>query len=50
VPVAEPGRHKNTTLIEGEIPSPMRRVGNEPAILRLVDVAAGHRVAEVAAA
>jgi glutathione transport system ATP-binding protein len=50
VPVAEPGRHKNTALIEGEIPSPMRRVGDEPEILRLVDVAHGHRVAQPALA
>ena len=48
VPVAEPGRHKNLALIEGEIPSPMRRVGDEPAILRLVDVGVGHRAAVVA--
>jgi glutathione transport system ATP-binding protein len=41
VPVAEPGRQKNLALIEGEIPSPMRRVGNEPALLRLVDVEDG---------
>jgi len=45
VPVAEPGRHKDLALIEGEIPSPMRRVGDEPAILRLVDVGVGHRAA-----
>ena len=41
VPVAEPGRQKNLALIEGEIPSPMRRVGNEPALLQLVDVGDG---------
>jgi len=45
VPVAEPGRHKNLALIEGEIPSPMRRVGDEPAILKLVDVGIGHQAA-----
>ena len=33
VPVAEPGRHIDTSLIEGEIPSPVRRVGDEPAII-----------------
>jgi glutathione transport system ATP-binding protein len=49
VPVAEPGRHKDTSLIEGEIPSPMRKVGDEPAILRLIDVATGHRAAVAAA-
>ena len=46
VPVAEPGRQKDTSLIEGEIPSPMRAVGDEPAILKLVDVARDHRVAQ----
>ncbi|QHJ01491.1 dipeptide ABC transporter ATP-binding protein [Xylophilus rhododendri] len=45
VPVAEPGRQKNLALIEGEIPSPMRRVGDEPELLRLVDVGTGHRAA-----
>jgi len=45
VPVAEPGRHKNLSLIEGEIPSPMRRVGDEPALLQLIDVGAGHQAA-----
>ncbi|MCZ2497218.1 dipeptide ABC transporter ATP-binding protein [Xylophilus sp. Kf1] len=49
VPVAEPGRHKDLALIEGEIPSPMRRVGDEPAILQLVDVGVGHRAAVAAA-
>ena len=47
VPVAEPGRRKDTSLIEGEIPSPMRRVGDEPAILRMVDLSRDHRVAQV---
>ncbi len=45
IPVAEPGRLIDTTLLEGEIPSPVRRVGNEPAILALRDHAPGHRVA-----
>jgi glutathione transport system ATP-binding protein len=47
VPVAEPGRRKDTSLIEGEIPSPMRRVGDEPAILQMVDLSRDHRVAQV---
>ncbi|WP_306652031.1 ABC transporter ATP-binding protein [Achromobacter aegrifaciens] len=45
VPVAEPGRHIDTSLIEGEIPSPVRRVGDEPAIIPLVEFAPGHQVA-----
>ena len=48
VPVAEPGRHIDTSLIEGEIPSPVRRVGDEPAIIPLVEYAPGHQVARAA--
>jgi len=48
VPVAEPGRHIDTSLIEGEIPSPVRRVGDEPAIIPLVEFAPGHQVARAA--
>ena len=48
VPVAEPGRHKDTSLIEGEIPSPMRAVGDEPAILKLMEISRDHRAAQVA--
>jgi glutathione transport system ATP-binding protein len=48
VPVAEPGRHIDTTLIAGEIPSPLRRVGDGPRIVPLVEVAPGHLVAEAA--
>ncbi|ALM87121.1 glutathione ABC transporter ATP-binding protein [Bordetella sp. N] len=45
VPVAEPGRHIDTNLVSGEIPSPLRRVGDEPAILMLDEVEPGHLVA-----
>ena len=48
VPVAEPGRHIDTSLIEGEIPSPVRRVSDEPAIIPLVEFAPGHQVARAA--
>ncbi|WP_370638718.1 dipeptide ABC transporter ATP-binding protein [Achromobacter sp. ES-001] len=48
VPVAEPGRHIDTSLIEGEIPSPVRRVGDEPAIIPLTEFAPGHQVARAA--
>ncbi len=47
VPIAEPGRTIDARLIEGEIPSPVRKVGNEPTILRFREVAPGHRVALV---
>ncbi|HEY9207951.1 ABC transporter ATP-binding protein [Acidovorax soli] len=45
VPIAEPGRTIDARLVEGEIPSPVRKVGNEPTILRFREVAPGHRVA-----
>ncbi|CAM3587732.1 dipeptide ABC transporter ATP-binding protein [Bordetella sputigena] len=48
VPVAEPGRHIDTTLIAGEIPSPVRRVGDAPRIVPLVEIAPGHLVAQAA--
>ncbi|MCZ2499349.1 dipeptide ABC transporter ATP-binding protein [Xylophilus sp. Kf1] len=46
VPVADPSRrHKPRALLEGEIPSPIRAVGDEPVVPPLVRVAAGHYVA-----
>ena len=48
IPVAEPGRAIDTTLLQGEIPSPVRKVGDEPAIFSLRDHAPGHRVAAAA--
>jgi glutathione transport system ATP-binding protein len=46
VPVAEPGHAIDARLIEGEIPSALRKAGHEPAIHRLVEVRTGHRVAQ----
>jgi glutathione transport system ATP-binding protein len=46
VPIADPTRMRNKKLLEGEIPSPIRRVGNEPTILSYKEIAAGHLVAE----
>ena len=46
VPVAEPGRTIDARLIEGEIPSPVRKVGQEPAILQQRQVRLGHTVAQ----
>jgi len=46
VPVAEPGRAIDARMIQGEIPSPLRRVGHEPDILQLIEVNPGHRVAQ----
>ena len=38
-------RHKPRALLEGEIPSPIRVVGDEPEVPPLVQVAPGHFVA-----
>ncbi|OKH90217.1 ABC transporter ATP-binding protein [Thalassospira sp. TSL5-1] len=46
VPVADPTRIRERAVLEGEIPSPIRRVGNEPAILTHREIAPGHIVAE----
>ncbi len=46
VPVADPARrHLRRELLEGEIPSPIRAVGDEPVVRPLVAVAPGHFVA-----
>ena len=48
VPVADPRRARQTLLMEGEIPSPIRAVGNEPAILKRQEISPGHFVATAA--
>ncbi|SDP88461.1 ABC transporter ATP-binding protein [Phyllobacterium sp. OV277] len=48
VPVADPGRARNRTMLEGEIPSPIRRVGDEPKIFERKEIAPGHFVASAA--
>jgi glutathione transport system ATP-binding protein len=45
VPIADPQRERARTRIEGEIPSPVRPVGQEPAIHRMREVSPGHWVA-----
>jgi glutathione transport system ATP-binding protein len=45
VPIADPQRERAKTRIEGEIPSPVRPVGQEPAIHRMREVEPGHWVA-----
>ena len=45
VPVAEPGHAFDARLIEGEVPSALRRAGQEPQVHRLVEVHPGHCVA-----
>ncbi|TWF58900.1 ABC transporter ATP-binding protein [Neorhizobium alkalisoli] len=48
VPVADPTAVRHTALIEGEIPNPVRRVGDEPAILSHEEIDPGHFVAKSA--
>ncbi|HZH50670.1 MAG TPA: ABC transporter ATP-binding protein [Microvirga sp.] len=45
VPIADPQRERAHVRIEGEIPSPVRPVGQEPAIHRMREVETGHWVA-----
>lgn len=45
VPVADPSIKRNKTLISGEIPSPVRAVGNEPPLVQHKEIAPGHFVA-----
>ena len=46
VPVADPSRrHLRRELLEGEIPSPIRAVGDEPVVRPLEQVGPGHFVA-----
>jgi glutathione transport system ATP-binding protein len=46
VPVADPAqRNRDLSLLEGEIPSPMRAVGDEPLVEPLIEVGPGHFVA-----
>ncbi|KCB51283.1 glutathione ABC transporter, ATP-binding protein GsiA [Bordetella hinzii 1277] len=46
VPIADPRRrHRQRSLLVDEIPSPVRRVGDEPVVQPLVQVGEGHYVA-----
>ena len=45
VPTPDPGRRRRSALIGGEIPSPIRAVGDEPALVSLTEVSPGHLVA-----
>jgi oligopeptide/dipeptide ABC transporter, ATP-binding protein, C-terminal domain len=49
VPIADPTRERPPVQIEGEIPNPVRRVGDEPAIVMHDEIAPGHLVARVPA-
>ena len=46
VPIADPARrHLKRALLEGDIPSPIRAIGDEPDVRPLVQVSPGHFVA-----
>jgi glutathione transport system ATP-binding protein len=50
VPIADPAkRHLERRLLSGEIPSPIRAVGDEPVVQPLRQVAADHYVAQYSA-
>jgi glutathione transport system ATP-binding protein len=46
VPIADPSRRRDFTMLTGEIPSPVRKVGNPPQKAALIEVSSGHFVAE----
>ncbi|MBB3385360.1 MULTISPECIES: ABC transporter ATP-binding protein [unclassified Rhizobium] len=48
VPIADPTQERRTALIEGEIPNPVRRVGDEPPILAHEEITSGHFIAKSA--
>ncbi len=46
VPVPDPARRNaRAAMLEGEIPSPIRRVGDAPLVEPLIDIGSGHFVA-----
>ncbi len=49
VPIADPEARSNFSMLKGEIPSPVRRVGDPPEKYTLSEVSAGHFVANVPA-
>ena len=49
VPIADPSNRTDFTMLKGEIPSPIRAVGNPPQQLIYREVSAGHKVALVPA-
>ncbi len=49
IPVADPSKRTSFNMLTGEIPSPVRRVGNPPEKLVLREVTAGHFVADMPA-
>lgn len=48
VPVADPGHRREHTLLEGEIQSPVRKVGDEPTVQPMMEIHPGHFVSQSA--
>lgn len=48
VPIADPTQRREQVALDGEIPSPIRKVGDEPALLSRVEIDPGHFVAREA--
>ncbi|WP_296080381.1 ABC transporter ATP-binding protein [uncultured Agrobacterium sp.] len=48
VPVADPTVERRIAMIEGEIPNPVRRVGDEPQVLTHREIKPGHFIAQSA--
>ncbi|MGH6761116.1 MAG: dipeptide ABC transporter ATP-binding protein [Phyllobacterium sp.] len=48
VPIADPAARTRRVVLEGEIPSTTRRIGDEPVILKREEVSPGHFVARSA--
>ena len=46
VPVVSPGQRPDRTLLEGEVPSATRKVGDDPELFRFHEIDQGHFVAE----
>ncbi|MCG6508009.1 ABC transporter ATP-binding protein, partial [Vibrio parahaemolyticus] len=47
VPVADPTLQRKHVRLTGDIPSPVRAVGDEPAAVQHVEISPGHFVAEI---
>jgi glutathione transport system ATP-binding protein len=47
IPVADPLRRTSFGMLTGEIPSPIRAIGDPPEKARLLEVASGHFVAQI---
>ena len=46
IPIADPAKRTTFAMLSGEIPTPIRRVGDPPPKAKLVEIESGHFVAE----